>query len=154
DQRIEPDIEDVIAFDRQRDAPFDRGAADGEILQALLDEADYFIAARSGLDPLGIVLVELQQAVREGGELEEVILFGDRFGRAATIRAGIAGLGVIHVELVIDAVLTRIASLVDITVVEALLEEPLDGLMMPRIGGPDGAVNANPERFPLLLKLL
>ena len=35
DQRVEPDVEDVLAFDRQRDAPLDGGAADGEIVQPL-----------------------------------------------------------------------------------------------------------------------
>ena len=27
DERVEPDVEDMIAFHRQRDAPFERGAA-------------------------------------------------------------------------------------------------------------------------------
>ena len=34
DQRVEPDVEDVLAFDRQRDSPFDGGAADREIVEA------------------------------------------------------------------------------------------------------------------------
>ena len=62
DQRIEPDVEDVVAFHRQRNAPLDRGAADGEIVQALLHEREHFIAARFRQDEVGLLFVELAAA--------------------------------------------------------------------------------------------
>ena len=90
DQRVEPDVGHVFAF--ERNAPFDGGAGDRKVLQTAAHEADDFVAARFGLDEIGIVLVMLQQLVREGRELEEVILFGDGFGGASAVGAVSPGL--------------------------------------------------------------
>jgi len=91
---IEPDIEDVGGFVRDGDAPFDGGAADGDVLEALLYKRDDFIAARLGPDELGIILVELEQPLLERRKLEVEILLGDGFRRTPAIRARIAGLGI------------------------------------------------------------
>ena len=115
DQRVEPDVGDVLAF--ERDAPFEGGAGDREVLQTAADEADDFIAARFGRDEIRVVFVVLQQLVGEGRELEEVVFFGDGFGGAAAIGAGVAGLGVVDVEFVEDAVLAGVAAFVDVAVV-------------------------------------
>ncbi len=99
-QRVEPDVEDVLAFARHGDAPFDGGAADGEIVAGRRARTQITSLRRdSGWMKSGLSFVELQQLVREGRELEEVIFFGDGFGGAAAIGAGVAGLGVVDVEI-------------------------------------------------------
>ena len=85
-ERVEPDVEDMVAFDRQRDAPLDRGPADRKIAQSLPHEREHFIAPRLGQDELRVLLVESQQFILKGRQLEEVVLFGDRLGRTAAIR--------------------------------------------------------------------
>ena len=78
----------------------------------------------------GLLFVELQQLVGERRELEEVILFGHGLGGAAAIGARIAGLGVVHVELVEDAILPGVTAFIDVAVRQAALEEPAHGLVM------------------------
>ncbi len=63
-QGVEPDIEDVLGFVGNGNAPFDGRPGDGEILQALLDEGDDFVAAGLGLDEIGLLLVERRGAFR------------------------------------------------------------------------------------------
>ena len=127
-QRVEPDVEDVVAFDRHRDAPLDGRAADRKIVQPLLDERDHFVAARLGLDEIRLLFVELQQLVLKRRELEEVVLFGDGLGRTAAVGARIAGLGIVDVQLVEHAVLAGVRALVDVAVVEAALKQLLHDL--------------------------
>ena len=49
-QRVEPDVEDMVAFDRQRDAPLDRGPADRKIASgpAARTRALHCAASRAG----------------------------------------------------------------------------------------------------------
>ena len=56
-QRVEPDVEDVIAFYRDRDAPFDGGPADRKIIETLLHKGDHFVAPRFGLYEVRLLLV-------------------------------------------------------------------------------------------------
>ena len=49
-ERVEPDIENVVAFDRQRNAPFDGRPADREVGQALLARTR---ALHCGASPAG-----------------------------------------------------------------------------------------------------
>src|SRR5207244_11094674 len=86
-KRIEPDIKDMRRFVRHRDAPLDGGPAHGDVLEALLYKRDDFVAARFGLDEVGLILVELEQPIAEGRELEVEIFFRDSFCGTSAIRA-------------------------------------------------------------------
>src|SRR4051794_27050466 len=83
---IEPDVENVVAFDGKRNAPLDCGPADGEVAQALPDERDYFIPPRFGQDEIGLLVVQVQQAIRKPGEFKKVILLCDRLRGTAAVR--------------------------------------------------------------------
>ena len=132
-----------------------RRAADGKIVQPLLDEGDDFVALRLRLDEIGLLVVELEQALGERRELEKVILLGDRFRGPAAIRARIAGLGLVHVQLVENAVLAGVTALVHVAVLHAALKEPLHGFAMSLVfGRADEVVDAQTEVAPLSLKLL
>src|SRR6185312_3988807 len=133
----------------ERDAPFERGARNREILQAAANEADDLIAAGFGPDEVRILLVMLQQTITERRQLEEVVFLGDGFGGASAIGTVVAGFGVVDVKLVEDAVLAGVAAFIDVPVGLASLEQPAHGLVMLRIGGADEVVVGNPERIPL-----
>src|SRR3984893_7908748 len=72
DQRIEPDIENVMAFDGGGNTPLDRRAGDGKIYQPLFDERDDFVAFRLRKDEVRLLLVEFQKLALKRGKFEEV----------------------------------------------------------------------------------
>ena len=82
DERVEPHVRDVRGVPRQRDAPRDRGAADREVAQPLLDDPEHLAALPGRLDRLGMLGVVGEEAVLESRELEEVVLLGDPLDRA------------------------------------------------------------------------
>ena len=88
-------------------------------------------------------------------ELEEIILFGDGFGGAAAIGTRIAGLGVVDVELVEDAVLAGVAAFIDVAVLAAALEQILHHVgVMVAVGGALEAVDAQAEHLPLVAEFV
>ena len=54
DERVDPDVDDLLRVPRHGDAPLERRAADGDVLQALLDEGERLVVARLRPDPLGV----------------------------------------------------------------------------------------------------
>jgi hypothetical protein len=90
----------VRCFAFHGNAPLDIGARDGKIAEPAFDKGYDFVAAGIGLDEIGLGVVEIKQAVLEGGELEEEVFFGDRLGGTAAIGTRVAGLGVVDVEVV------------------------------------------------------
>ena len=153
-KRVEPDIEDVRGFVRDGNAPFDGGPADGDVLEALLHERDHFIAARFRADEFGIVFVELEQPLLERRKLEVEILLGDGFGGASAIRAGIARLGFVDVQLIEDAILAGVVALVDVAAFDAAVEQILDNFGVLGIGGALETVDLQVERLPLLAEFV
>ena len=82
----------------------------------------------SGRMKFGLLVVELEQLVLEGRELEEVVLFADGFGDAPAVGAGRAGRRV-HIQLVGDAVLAGVGALVD----ESAVAERRKSFCTPRL---------------------
>ncbi len=144
----------MLPLYRHGDAPFDAGARDGEIVQPAFHERDDFVAARVGLDPFRVLLVEIQQALLEGRELEEIILLGHSFRRTAAIGARIARLGFVDIKFAIEAVLASVGAFVYVTVFHAAVEEPADGLVVFGIGSAYPAVHFQAEDIPLAAKFV
>ena len=72
-QRVYPDIDDMLGVECDRDAPFERGARHAQILKPRLDEVvDHLVHAALRLHKLGVVLIELEDAVAESRQLEKV----------------------------------------------------------------------------------
>src|SRR6516165_10294368 len=134
-ERVEPHIKDVRRLTGHGDSPFEIGPGNGEIGEAALYKRHHFVPACIGLDEQGFALVEFEKPVLEFGKLEEEVLFGYRLCRPSAIRTRIAGLGIIHVEVVVDTILACIGSLVDIAVAAAPLEQILDYSGMLRTRG-------------------
>ncbi len=86
-------------------------------------------------------------------KLEEVVFFGDRFGGTAAIGTVVARLGIVHIELVEDAILAGVAAFVDVAVVQAALEQPLHCFVVLRVGGADEGIVLKAQRVPLTPEL-
>ena len=112
-----------MTFHGRANAPLHIGARDGKIVQALLDERDHFVAAVIGLDELRIFFVQLEQRFLERGKLEEVVFFGHGFGGVAARGARIAGLDVVDVGFIADAIGPGIGALVNVPVLLAAFEQ-------------------------------
>ena len=106
------------------------------------------LRARFRLDEIRILFVKIEQRLLERGKLEEIIFFGDGFGGAAAIGTIFAGLGVVHVSVVVDAVLAGVVAFVDVAVFVAEFEEPLHGADVVEIGGANEFVGGEAEFVP------
>ena len=145
----------MALVERQRDAPVERGAADGEILQAALYERHDLVAARLGADEVGVLLVELEQRLLELGKLEEpVLLAGGLLHGAMAIGAHPLAVVVLLqvalgvVGLLVHAVPALVAALVAPTLVVEILPELLDGARMTRFGGAHEVGVGDVEHLP------
>jgi hypothetical protein len=93
-------------------------------------------------------LSKLEQRLRHGGELEEIVLLLNGFGDASADGAGRSGRVVVGIELVKNAVLAGIGTLIDEA---ALLEQGEHGLHATLVlgaGGADELVIGDAETVP------
>ena len=74
EQCISPHVGDMALVERQGDAPVERRAGNGEVLQAALDERHDLVAARLGANEVRMALVEVEQRLLELAQLEEPVL--------------------------------------------------------------------------------
>ena len=141
-QSVGPHVGHVALVERQRHAPVERAARDGQVLQTALHERHDLVLARLGTDEVGVLLVERQQLVAELGQLEEPVLLAARLLHGAlTVRAHElpflvllkVALGV--VRLLVHAVPALVAALVAPALVVEVLPELLHGHGVARLGG-------------------
>ena len=160
----------MLLVERERHAPIEGGAADREVLEAALHERDDLVLARLGLDEAGVRLVEIEQRLLEGRELEEPALLLDALERTVAVRAervlgigrflpgGAARLLVMahlrlgEIGLVRTAVPAVVGVLVDVAAVEQHLQKLLHAGDMARLGGADEVVVGDVERLPQIAK--
>src|SRR5262249_32246935 len=136
-ERVKPDVKDVWLFARNGNAPAKCGARDAQVFQATFDETDDLVLARFRLNEIWILFVKIEQRFLERRKLEEIIFFGDGFERAATVGTVVSRLRIIHKSVVVNAVLTSVLALVNVTVFLEQLEKPLQGAAVTQIGGAD-----------------
>ena len=167
DEGVEPHIGHVVGVEGQRDAPIERGARDGEVLEAALDEAHDLVAANLRLDEVGMGGVEVQQRLLELGKLEEPALLLDALERTLAVGAqrdgglvvvavlvgvGVAHVGLSEVGLLRHAVPALVGALVDVPLLLEVLPEVLHRLDVALLGGADKVVVGDLERAPKLLE--
>ena len=151
-QRIDPDIHGVFGVKGNGDAPLDRGAGNTGVLQALLDEGDHLVLAALRLDELGVLLVELQQAVGILAGLEEVgflvcvVHFAAAIGTLAVHQLAVGPEALAGLAVVAD-----VLALVDVALLIQLGENFLAGLHVVVVGGADEAVVADVQQLPQIL---
>ncbi len=90
-QRVDPDVGDVFLRRRDRNAPRERRARDGQVPQAALDERVTSLRRVYGLHEPGMLLVELEQPVLELRQLEEPVVLLDELDLATALGAHAIG---------------------------------------------------------------
>src|ERR1700730_11656457 len=144
---VKPDVENVGFFAGNRDAPADRRPGDAKVLQPAFDEAQNFIAAGIGLDEVRVLFVEIEKGFLECRQLEEIVRFGDGFRRPAAIGAIFTGLHV-NVRVVENTILPGVVSRIDVAILAAQAEKPLNGAGVANLCGADEFVALDAELVP------
>ena len=153
-QCVEPDVNDVLRVDGDRDAPVERGARDAEVVEALLDEVDHLIAARDRLDEVRMVFDVLQHAVRVLAHLEEVRFLGDFLHRAVAVRAAAVLIELVFrpIALARRAVEAFVGALVDVALRVDAVEDLLHDALVALLRRADEIIVADVEAFPEILE--
>jgi len=129
-ERVVPDVKNLFGIIRPRNAPLQTLAADRYIAQAALHEAKDFIPAVIRLHEFGMLLVEFEQTVLEGGKLEEVVLFTDQLSRSATDVA-IHRVGAVrYIPLVVNTVPALVAAFVNETAISSANQQTSNRTLM------------------------
>jgi hypothetical protein len=160
---VEPHVGHVLLVEGHGDAPVKARARDREVLQAALHEAADLVHAEVGLDEVRMLVIELEQAVLERGELEEVGLLLHALERATAVGAEVLALGVVllvglrdlglgEVGLLGDAVPAVVGALVEVAGLLHALPEVLHGVVLALLGGADEVVVRDLELTPEVLE--
>ena len=154
-ERINPDIDDVLVIERNRNAPLDRGTGNAEILESLLNEViEHFLLACLRIDKVRILLDELFQPALVFAQLEEVCLLTGVADLSAAVRAfAVHQLRLRPEALAGGAVFSDIFALIDIALIVELLEDALHAARMLRVGGADKLRIGNIEQLADALDL-
>src|SRR5262249_52468831 len=135
----------------QRNAPFQARArpADRQILQRLAQEAEDLVAIALRTNHVRPALDLLDQPRLILGHLEEVVLFLDPGERREVIGTLAVDDFLFGVEpLAAEAVVTAVASEIDLAGLPERLQDLLHDLLVPRLGGADEVVIADAEPAP------
>ncbi|MEZ4236358.1 MAG: hypothetical protein R3F59_09395 [Myxococcota bacterium] len=149
-QRVEPDVADVVPVERQLDAPAHPRlrAADAQVAERLAQEAEHLVAPVLGLDEVGIGRdgVEERLLVLRHAE-EPVRLLEHPEVRLGELARGDALLALLvgDEDLVLDEVPAAVLVAVDLAAVEQLLQRGLDERLVIGVGRADEAIVADVE---------
>src|ERR671934_2562354 len=127
DQRIDPDIDDLLLVPRNGHAPGLARAAEAEVLQPARDKRARLVVAEPRQDEVGPRVIQVEQLLLERRKPEEVVLLLDPLRLDAVLRTlALDELGLRLERLASDAVEPRVGVLVDVAVVVNPLDEVLD----------------------------
>ena len=82
-QRVEPDIHHMAFVSGHRNAPGEAGAADRQIRKPAGNKGAHLVETAGGLDILRVAVIQRQQSVLIGGQLEEPAFLHRPFHRRA-----------------------------------------------------------------------
>ena len=155
EQRVDPDVHDMLGVEVNGDAPLEARAGDAEVLQARVNEVvDHLVDAGARQQEVRVD-EQVTHAVRVLGQAEEIgLLLGVHNGAAAVGAAAVDELALGPEALAGGAVLADILALVDVALFIHLLEDFLDGGNMVVVGGADEAVIADVHQLPQILDAL
>src|SRR5438105_2002158 len=88
----------------------------------------------------------------EGGQAKKVVLFRNRFGGTSALRAWLAGLGVVDVQVIEDAILACVLAFVDKSVLLESQEQIRDHSGVRSTRGSLKAVDGKTQDFELPLE--
>src|SRR5664279_3725526 len=151
-ERVEPHVDDVPRAPREWDAPRDRRARHGEILQARLHERAHFVQARLGKDErlsLHAPLEELEESGSVLRQAEEDVLLALPLGLEAVDRAVPQGEILLRIErLAVRAVPALVPRRVEVARRVDAPDNLLDARPVARLGRADEVVVRDAELFP------
>ena len=155
DQRIEPDVDHARRIGRQRNAPRLPGAADRDVLQAGLEQAEDLVAPHLGLQEVRMLGKVRQQPIAIGREPEEVVALLDPVRLRAVDRAQPVDQVLLLLEgLAADAVPALVVGLIQVAGGRDAVDDRLDRRLVARLCGADEVVEREVERRPHLAELL
>ncbi len=155
DERVEPDVADEVAVERQLDAPREPALrpGDAQVLERLAQEAEGLVAAEVGLDERGILIDVADQPLLVLAHAEKVIGLADLFHVAPAIGTGAPGQVLLHEEpLARHAVPAVVLGPVDLAPVEQVLQDFLHHDGVTGLGGADEVVIRDAELGPQFLE--
>ncbi len=148
-QRVEPDVNDMLTVEGNRNSPVERGPGHAEIFEALLDEVDHLVAAGNRLNELWVVLDVLQQAVLIFGHTEEITFLLHHFHRSSAIRTvAVRQLALQPESFTGGAIPAFIGGFINIPLIVYFLKNCLNYFVMAFFRRPDKIVIADAEFFP------
>ena len=155
EQRVDPDVDDMLGVKVDRDAPLEAGAGNTQILEARVNKVVYHLVDAGARQQEVGVDQQIAHAVGILGQTEEVsLLLGVHNGAAAVRAAAVDELALGPEALTGGAVFADILALVDVALLVHLLEDFLDGGNMVVIGRADEAVIADVHQLPQILDAL
>jgi hypothetical protein len=141
DQRVDPDVDDLILVPRDRHAPGLARAAEAEVLQPARDEGSRLVVAEPRQNEVGPRVIQVEQLLLERRQPEEVVLLLDPLWLDAVLRTlAVDELGLRLERFATDAVEPRVGVLVDVAVVVDPLDEVLDEALVSLVGRADEEV--------------
>ena len=144
DQRVEPDVDDVLRIVGDGNAPLEAGARDGEVFEAAAHEAEDLVAAGFGFDRECAGFDEFDQLRLILREAEEIVFFGDPLRLRPVVRAfSVDEILIEVVRFAPFAVVTLVPVLVNVALIERFLDERLDDALMVGVRGADKPVVAD-----------
>ena len=154
-ERVEPDVDDVLRIEIDRNAPLERRARYAEVLKSGQQEVvHHLISARNGLDEIGMLVDVVDQARGVLAHLEEVRFFLRRLHLATAVGAlAVHKLRRCEKRLARDAVQTFVAALVNVALVVHIFEDLLYGADVIVVGRADKAIVGRADKIPKALDL-
>ena len=152
-QRVEPNVNDVLGVEIDRNPPFEGGTGNAEVLQPRHEEiVDHLFFARFRHDEIGMLLDMLHESVLIFAHLEEIGFLVLACERASAVGADAAlRLRIREKRFAGDAVPALIGAFVDIALIVETFEDFLHGLYMVIVRCADEVVVAAAQHIPNFL---
>ena len=146
---VEPDVDNVRRVERQGNAPALPGPADGDVLEAALEQPQHLVAPDLGLHEVRVGRVVRQQPVPVAGQAEDVVLLLEPVRFAAVHRAFAVDEVLVLLEgLARDAVPPLVLALVEVAGGGDALDEGRHRHPVALLGGADEVVERHVELGP------
>jgi hypothetical protein len=148
EQRVEPDVEDVLGVPRHGDAPGELRPRQRHVVETAGDERQRLVVALARLHEVGLVAEEALEIVLEAREPEEPVVLLLPEQRDLVDRARVVGADLVaRLEVrAPGAVPALVGALVHVPVVVHALEDLLDADLVPLVRRPDEEVVGDVEQ--------
>ncbi len=151
---IEPYIDNMLVINRHRNTPVKGGTGNAEILHALIDEINHFVATGYWLYKVRIFLDILQQAVCVFANLEEICFLRNLLDSTVAIWAA-----AIFIQLMLSpvafawsAVKASVGTFVNIPLGVNAAEDFLHNLLVTLFRGADKIIIGDIQQLPQVLE--